>query len=270
MTDGRSGSGNAARWGEGIAETYDRFRPTPPIAVVDLLTQLAGGRRPSLVVDLGSGTGLSTRLWAGAADRVVGIEPNPEMRREAAERTPPGAIEYRAGWSTATGLDDGCADVVTASQSLHWMEPEPTFAEVARILRPGGVFAAVDCDWPPAVHWEAERAYAACMELAVARESALGLREDVRQWEKSGHLARMKASGRFRHVSEVTLHGVESGDAARFVGLALSQARVHRPLAHGATEDEIGLAALRDAARRTIGDEPRTWWFSYRVRVGVR
>jgi SAM-dependent methyltransferase len=38
--------------------------------------------------------------------------------------------------------------LVTCSQSLHWMEPEPTFAEVARILRRGGVFAAYDYDWP--------------------------------------------------------------------------------------------------------------------------
>ena len=36
-----------------------------------------------------------------------------------------------------------------AVQALHWMEPAPTFGEVARLLRPGGVFAALDCDWPP-------------------------------------------------------------------------------------------------------------------------
>ena len=40
------------------------------------------------------------------------------------------------------------ADIVTCSQSFHWMEPEPTLAEIARILRPGGVFAAYDYDWP--------------------------------------------------------------------------------------------------------------------------
>ncbi|MCE9637925.1 MAG: class I SAM-dependent methyltransferase [Planctomycetes bacterium] len=282
MTDGPTGAGNdnesdterdngnVDRWGGGIADTYDRFRPTPPRAVVELLTQLAGGSRPSLVVDLGSGTGLSTRLWAGAADRVIGIEPGDEMRREAVARTSDGTIEYRAGSSTATGLPDACADIVTASQSLHWMDPEPTFAEVARVLRPGGVFAAIDCDWPPTVHWEAERAYAACMKLAFEREATLGLRDRVTQWDKSGHLGRMRASGRFRYVNEVVLHGVEIGNAARFVGLALSQARVHGPLARGATEDEIGLTELRDVARRALGDGPRTWWFSYRVRLGVR
>jgi predicted RNA methylase len=41
---------------------------------------LAGGRRPKLVVDLGAGTGLSTRVWATEADSVVGVEPNDAMR----------------------------------------------------------------------------------------------------------------------------------------------------------------------------------------------
>lgn len=34
------------------------------------------------------------------------------------------------------------------------MPPERTFAEIARVLRAGGVFAALDCDWPPLVHWQ--------------------------------------------------------------------------------------------------------------------
>ena len=75
----------------------------------------------------------------------------------AAEPAP--GVEYREAFAQETGLDDGCADIVTCSQSLHWMEPEPTFAEAARILRPGGVFAAYDYDWPPVVDPELDEAY---------------------------------------------------------------------------------------------------------------
>src|SRR5690606_15398774 len=110
---------------------------------------LAAVERPALVVDVGSGTGLSTRLWAGRADQVIGIEPGDDMRRQAEAQTAAPSVRYQPGYSTATGLPDACADIVTVSQALHWMEPEPTFAEMARILRPGGVFAAFDCDWPP-------------------------------------------------------------------------------------------------------------------------
>ena len=129
----------------GFADCYDSYRPKPPTIIVDILTQLAAVARPRLVVDLGCGTGLSTRIWSGRAEEVIGIDPNADMLRRA-EVNAAENVRYQDGLSTRTGLPDGCADIVTCSQSLHWMEPAPTFAEAARILRPGGVFAAYDCD----------------------------------------------------------------------------------------------------------------------------
>ena len=235
-----------------------------------MLTQLAEVERPALVVDLGSGSGLSTRLWAERADQVVGIEPGEDMRRVAAARTSAPNVRYQAGYGHATGLPDGGADIVTASQALHWMDPEPTFAEVARILRPGGIFAAVDCDWPPAMHWEAEAAYDACMVRCAALDRERGFTQGIRAWAKGEHLGRMRASGRFRYVREVTLHSVEMGNGDRLVGLALSQGHVATPLKHGVSEDEAGITALREVAQRVLGDAPQPWYFSYRVRLGVK
>ena len=93
-----------------------------------------------MVVDLGSGTGLSTRPWAPVAEEVVGVEPNAAMLRQAEAITPEANVRYVNASAYATGLTDGCADLVTASQSLQWMRPERVFPEIARILRPGGVF----------------------------------------------------------------------------------------------------------------------------------
>ena len=67
----------------GKASSYDRARPTPPPALLNLLTQLIQMPHPALVVDLGSGTGLSTAIWGERAERVIGIEPNADMRKEA-------------------------------------------------------------------------------------------------------------------------------------------------------------------------------------------
>ena len=134
----------------GKANSYDRARPTPPLALLDLLTQVIHTPHPALVVDVGSGTGLSTAIWGERAELVIGIEPNADMRKEAVrkiEHHPYAAqIEYREGVAHRTGLPDGCADIVTAAQSFHWMEPTATLAEIARILRPGGLFAAYDYD----------------------------------------------------------------------------------------------------------------------------
>src|SRR5258708_18068806 len=71
----------------GKATSYNRVRPTPPPALLDLLTQLIGMPHPALVVDLGSGTGLSTAIWGERAERVIGIEPNADMRKEATHRS---------------------------------------------------------------------------------------------------------------------------------------------------------------------------------------
>src|SRR5947209_12956839 len=186
--------GNLDRF-TGFADGYDTHRPSPPAALVDLLSQLAGVEQPRLVVDIGSGTGLSTVIWAERAARVVGIEPNADMRRQAELRSSRDSIvAYRDAHSSATGLPDACADIVTCSQALHWLEPEPTFAEVARILRPGGVFAAYDWDWPPTMHWEAELAYDTVMRRGTKLERERGIDDGVVRWAKSGHLERMRSS----------------------------------------------------------------------------
>ncbi|HEY7729661.1 MAG TPA: class I SAM-dependent methyltransferase, partial [Gaiellaceae bacterium] len=72
----RSGYGRS-----GFAEQYDRYRPRPPRALLELLPPLVGRLR--FVVDLGSGTGLSTRFWADRAHEVVGVDPNEQMLRYA-------------------------------------------------------------------------------------------------------------------------------------------------------------------------------------------
>jgi len=179
-------------------------------------------------------------------------------------------VQYRRGLSHDTGLPDRCADVITCSQSLHWMEPAGTFAEAARVLRPGGVFAAYDCSWPPLTPaWQIDSEYRELMDRAAKLSVRHGLTRGLKQWRKEEHLARMRESGRFRYVQEIFLHSIEMGNAERLVGLALSQGVVAGLLKIGLAESEIGIDAFRQSAANLLGDEPRTWFFSYRVRVGV-
>ncbi len=223
------------------------------------------------MVDVGCGTGLSTRIWADRADAVIGIEPSADMRRIAEENAAnANRIRYQDGYSHDTGLAEACADIVTCSQSLHWMEPASTFAEIARILRPGGVFAAIDCDWPPTMNWQAEQAYTQFDDQREKIGEARGYFSDIKQWDKQGHLARMQASGKFRYVKEILVQQREMGNAERLVGLAMSQGGVASLLKNGMTEEEIGVPEFRALAQQMLGDEPSPWYFSYRVRVGVK
>jgi SAM-dependent methyltransferase len=261
-------SGNIARF-TGFAAAYDEFRPAPPAVLAEILTTLARAPRPALVVDLGCGTGLSTRYWADKAERVIGIDPTESMRTQA-ETAPSPPISYRQGFSHETGLTDGCADIVTCSQALHWMDPLPTFREVARVLRPGGVFAAYDYDWPPATgFWEADAAFENCQRRVSELEERHGVSDGVRKWDKASHLARMRESGFFRQVREVLAHHHEPGNADRFLGALGSQGGLRSLTKIGLTEAEIGISEVREVAERLLGEEPRLWHWSYRIRVGI-
>ncbi|GHO46023.1 class I SAM-dependent methyltransferase [Ktedonospora formicarum] len=258
----------------GFANSYDLARPTPPPALLDLLTQLIGMPHPTLVVDVGSGTGLSTAIWGERAERVIGIEPNADMRsqaiRKAKDHPYSAHIQYQEGVAHQTGLPDECADVVTAAQSFHWMESAPTLAEIARILRPGGLFAVYDYDWPPALNWELERVY---QEVDKRFDELLREREltgNLSKWPKSTHFDRIRDSGHFRFTREFFLHHVEQGDATRFLGMIMSSGYSYQFAQKTITEQEIGFDRLKHAALQYIGSTPIPWYFSYRVRIGIK
>jgi ubiquinone/menaquinone biosynthesis C-methylase UbiE len=252
---------------EGFADRYDAVRPRPPAALVELLAAVAGGR-PALVVDLGAGTGLSTRAWSGHADDVVGVEPNDAMRLRAAAATDAPNVRYAGGSSYATGVDEAAADVVTCSQSFQWMEPTATLAEVARILRPGGVFCAYEYQSLQTPFWEPERAWARMRETVGRLRQERGLDRDQRRLPPS--LARLEKAGCFDDCRELAFHSLEEGDADRLVGFALSEGSATTLLAAGATEHEIGLTRLREVAATHIGDRPCAWWLGYRAWLGRR
>jgi SAM-dependent methyltransferase len=251
----------------GFAARYDRFRPRTPQALIEVLCRYARIEHPALVVDLGCGTGLSTRIWSGVAEHVVGIEPNPAMLA-AAERAP--GVEYREAFAHDTGLAGGVADIVTCSQSLHWMEPESAFAEVERILRPGGVFAAYDYDWPPIVDPELDEAFKAYQGRRQQARQARGIERGADRWEKGKHLERMRASGRFRFCRELLLHSIEEGNAQRVGGFARSLGLPVADVNDDELERELRVDVLEDVAQRVLGDRTVPMLFGYRVRVGVR
>jgi SAM-dependent methyltransferase len=250
----------------GFAAGYDRNRPRPPELLLETLCLYAGLERPQLVVDLGCGTGLSARAWAGRSERVVGVEPNGAMLAEA-ERAE--GVEYRQAFAQDTRLDEGCADIVTCSQSLHWMEPEPTFAEAARILRPGGVFAAYDYDWPPVVHPEVDAAFDAYQRRRGELRESRGLTRGGDIWRKTEHLQRMRESRRFSFCREIVLHSMEQGDANRLVGFAYSLGCPAVGMGEEEIERELRVSELEEVARRVLGERTVPFLFGYRVRIGV-
>ncbi len=110
-------SANVGRF-TGFAALCDDVRPQPPATIIDVLLQLAQIERPRLVVDLGCGAGLSTRIWAERAVQVVGVEPSADMRRQTEWRTTAPNIRYQEALSHQTGLSDASADIVLHNKEM--------------------------------------------------------------------------------------------------------------------------------------------------------
>jgi SAM-dependent methyltransferase len=111
------------------ADAYERSRPSYAIeAVADL--GLSGR-----IVDLAAGTGKLTRLLLPYGE-VVAVEPVAEMRAHAVRVAP-------AIGATAETLPfrDESVDVVTVGQAFHWFDAPRALAEIARVVRPGGLLA---------------------------------------------------------------------------------------------------------------------------------
>jgi SAM-dependent methyltransferase len=118
---------------------YVKYRPSYPADIIDLLRAECGLTPDSLVADMGSGTGLLAELFLRAGNRVLGIEPNREMR-EAGDHLLQNYPRFSSLSSPAeaTTLPDRSVDFITAGQSFHWFNRERVGAEFARILRPHG------------------------------------------------------------------------------------------------------------------------------------
>ncbi len=124
------------------AERYDRARPAYPAELVDTLVGLVGaGAR---VVDVGCGTGKAACLLAERGLVGVGVEPHPAMAALArANLAPwPGWRVDGAGFEDwVPGPGDTPADLVTAAQAWHWIDPAVRLHKAHAVLRPGGWLA---------------------------------------------------------------------------------------------------------------------------------
>jgi len=98
------------------ADDYARYRPSYPPAAIDAIFDGLAPPPKLRIVDVGAGTGISSKLLAERGARVIAVEPNDEMR----------AVALGAGF-----------------QAFHWFAEPATIAEFGRVLAPGGRLAIV-------------------------------------------------------------------------------------------------------------------------------
>lgn len=117
---------------------YASYRPTYPAALVDYLAGMCPERHAAL--DVGCGTGQLSVLLAERFAHVIATDASAQQIDKA---TPHPRVEYRVAPAEASGLPDGCIDLVTAAQAAHWFDLPAFYAEARRVAKPGAVLALV-------------------------------------------------------------------------------------------------------------------------------
>ena len=135
--------GNTSRF-SGRVQNYIKYRPGYPSQILDLLTSLMALSPQHLIADIGSGTGILTKVFLDNGNTVYGVEPNQEMRK-AAEQILLSNLKFKSVAATAenTGIESASIDLITAGQAFHWFNPITTKLEFKRILKADGYVALV-------------------------------------------------------------------------------------------------------------------------------
>jgi SAM-dependent methyltransferase len=134
----------------GCAAHYLRGRPPYSLALGDVLVRELGLVGRGTLIDVGCGPGVLAVQLAPLFERVIGIDPDPDMLAEA-ERHAAASDRAHIQWIRASAEDIASmslppARVVSFGQSFHWTEREVVAHAVYDLLVPGGAVVATAHD----------------------------------------------------------------------------------------------------------------------------
>jgi ubiquinone/menaquinone biosynthesis C-methylase UbiE len=119
-----------------LAAQYAEFRPHYPGALFDFLARVSSSRKKAW--DCACGSGQATVDLAERFDAVIGTDASASQIKAA---RPHPRVTYAVARAEESGLESDSVDLVTVAQSLHWFDLPQFYAEVQRVLHPGGVLA---------------------------------------------------------------------------------------------------------------------------------
>jgi ubiquinone/menaquinone biosynthesis C-methylase UbiE len=119
------------------ATEYAHLRPTYPESLFEFLATIVASR--NIAWDCATGTGQAATHLARHFGQVMATDESGEMIAQA-PRDP--RITYRVAEAEDSGIEDDLVDLVTVASAIHWFDLDRFYAEVRRIVKPGGAIAA--------------------------------------------------------------------------------------------------------------------------------
>ena len=129
---------NAASSFDPLARAYDAFRTGYAAELFDVLFE-AGLVAGAQVLDAGCGTGLVAAELVRRGCRVSGIDISEPMLDRARARVP--QASFQVARAEALPFPAAAFDAATSAQAFHWFDQPCALAELARVVRPGGLVA---------------------------------------------------------------------------------------------------------------------------------
>ncbi|RJQ74587.1 MAG: class I SAM-dependent methyltransferase [Desulfobacteraceae bacterium] len=119
-----------------ISDNYAQFRPRYPEVLFGYLAATTPQR--DLAWDCATGSGQAALPLAQFFSRVIAADASAQQVSKAAKHP---RVHYLVTSAEASGLRPASIDLITVAQALHWFDLPRFYAEVERVLRPGGVLA---------------------------------------------------------------------------------------------------------------------------------
>lgn len=120
------------------SEKYASFRPQYPTELFIWLSSLVD--KKELAWDCATGNGQAVKPLAGLFDRVIATDPSNSQLQQAPKIS---NVEYRCERAESPSIAENSVDLITIAQALHWLEIDPFYEAVNKVLKPGGVISAI-------------------------------------------------------------------------------------------------------------------------------
>lgn len=169
-----------------VAQLYDTYRPSYPPALVEAILSTSGIPREGQILEIGSGTGIATVLFARRGYTILCLEPGENLVKIARRKLRDfSKVDFRVTTFEDWDSEDHRFDLVISAQAFHWISKEIRFQKASQVLRAGGYVAIFWNRYPPIeapINQRLDAVYQKYAPELTSRENPAEYEEGIQGW----------------------------------------------------------------------------------------